>query len=172
MTNSSATESVNVAEKPSLFKSKKLVSIFSNFIFPLILAVVILFSSGYAKTTTRQGSFNTVVLAVLAVLTVIFVVAAIMRSPLEFYSRLRHPIKNKVFKNLTLYLITIPLLVFVAFLILYFINGNELFTILHYVLLMVFGFSLAMCVSLKTFAKYYNKTMLFGLVLFSGCRCH
>lgn len=161
MTNSSGTEAVTVAEKPSLFKNKKLVSVFSNFIFPLVLAIVILFSSGYAKTTTRQGSFNTVVLAVLAVLTVIFVVAAIIKSPVEFYSRLRHPIKNKVFKNSTLYLAGVPLLIFVAFLIVYFINGNELFTILHYVLLMVFGFSVAMCVSLKTFAKYYNKTMLF-----------
>ena len=49
MTNSSGTEAVTVAEKPSLFKNKKLVSIFSNFIFPLVLAIVILFSSGYAK---------------------------------------------------------------------------------------------------------------------------
>ena len=153
-------------KKLNSFIPPKLLSILTGFILPIFFAAIILFSSGYAKVTTRQGSFNSTIIIIIAVLAVALVAIVILKVPLESYKKLLHPIKNKFFKNLDLYLVAIPIILFIGLLVYYYFSGNQLFTLAHYILLIVFGFSFAMVVPFKTFARYYNKTVLF-LGLFS-----
>ena len=155
--------------EPSLLKQKSKSFLFS-FALPVCLAVLILFTSGYAKTTTRQGSFNSYVLYILLAVTVIFAFLFILKVPSGFYKKLMHPIKNELHKKSTTYFISIPILLFVIFLGIYFARGNEAFTIAHYVLLIIFGFCFAYCVPFKTFTKFYNRVLvfisLFSLIVF------
>lgn len=138
----------------------------TGFVLPIFFAALILFSSGYARTTTRQGSFNSTIIIILAVLTIALVFIAILKTPVECYKKLLHPIKNKIYKSTDLYIVGVPIILFLAMLIYYYFTGNELFTLAHYVLLIIFGFSFAMVIPFRTFARYYNKTILF-LGLFS-----
>ena len=85
-------------KKLNSFIPPKLLSILTGFILPIFFAAIILFSSGYAKVTTRQGSFNSTIIIIIAVLAVALVAIVILKVPLESYKKLLHPIKNKFFK--------------------------------------------------------------------------
>ena len=133
---------------------------------PFFFAVLILFTSGYAKTTSRQGSFNYTTLIILALSAAVIGVIALLNVPIEAYTKLLRPKKNKLLKDLSLYTNILPAILFVGFLIYYFIAGNDIYTLIHYAVLVVFGLSFAFVVPFKTFRKYYNKTLLF-IALFS-----
>lgn len=147
--------------KGSLLSKESVKSFLLQFVLPLSIAILILFTSGYAKTTTRQGSFNSAVLFVLLAVSIVLVVIALLKTPTEFYKLLLHPIKNKIFKKSTTYYVLVPIVAFVSFVVVYLFKGNEMFTVAHYILLIVFGFCFAYCVPFKTFIKYYNRVLLF-----------
>lgn len=141
--------------------SGKLLKIFKNIVLPIAFAILILFTSGYAKTTSRQGSFNHTVLIVLALSAATFAVVALINIPIEAYTKLLHPKKNRIFKDFCLYTNILPAAIFAGLLVYYFIKGNDIYTLIHYAVLVVFGLSFAFVVPFKTFTKYYNKTLLF-----------
>lgn len=147
--------------KGSLLSKESVKSFLLQFVLPLSIAILILFTSGYAKTTTRQGSFNSAVLFVLLAVSIVLVVITLLKTPTEFYKLLLHPIKNKIFKKSTTYYVLVPMVAFFSFVVVYLFKGNEMFTVAHYILLIVFGFCFAYCVPFKTFTKYYNRVLLF-----------
>ena len=156
-------------KKDSVFV-KKLLSFFKGCLLPILFAVLILFTSGYAKTTTRQGNFNSTAITILAITMVVLVAIAIFISPIGFYKKIIHPLKNRLFKNTTVYMIVIPVLIFLGLMIFYYFKGNELSTLAHYFALIVFAFAFTLVIPFKKFAKFYNKVVLFisffSLVIF------
>lgn len=148
-------------QKKSSILSKKLSSFAFAYLLPILFSVLILFTSGYAKTTTRQGSFNSDVLKIFGIVMIVLVVIAIFQSPLGFYKKIIHPIKNKIFKNSPIYLIAIPIVLFLVLLIVYYFRGNDIKTLGHYLILVVFAFAFTLVIPFKKFAKFYNKIVLF-----------
>lgn len=145
---------------------KKCWKLLTNFLIPIAFAVIILFTSGYAKTTSRQGSFSHTVLLVLGFAAIVLGIIALLSAPIESYVKLLHPRKNRLFKDYDLYLYIIPIILFLGLLVYYFISGNDIYTLAHYVALMIFGFSFGFVIPFKTFAKFFNKTVLF-IAIFS-----
>ena len=148
----------------------KLFSFFKNFLIPVFFAAVILFTSGYAKTTTRQGSFNSSTLIILLGLTICLLIALVLLIPVKKYKEYLHPLRNKIYKQQYLYYVGFGVLLLIGLFVYYYIKGNDLFTLAHYVLLIAFGFAFALVIPFKTFTKYYNKTVaylgLFSFILF------
>ena len=151
--------------KMSIFLNK-VVDFAKKFVVPFVIALVILFTSGHARTTSRQGDFNRFVLIVLFAITVVFIAIALIKTPANLYKSFLHPIKNKVYKNKLIYTVAIPIIALAVFALLYYYKGNSLETVGHYLLLIAFGFTFALTVKFKTFVEYFNKVLLF-LAIFS-----
>lgn len=130
-------------------------------IIPYLLAILIILTSGYAKVTTRQGAFNSTVLFVLLAVAIVFAVTFIIMLPKDFLSCIVHPIRSRLFKKKGLYLFLLTVVLTISFFVLYYIKGNEITTLAHYLLLIVFGFCFAAVVPFKKFVKYFNNTFLF-----------
>ena len=137
-----------------------------NFAIPLIIAIVILFTSGHARTTSRQGNFNQMVLFILFAITIIFIVLVAIKIPTNLYKSFLHPIKNKVYKNKLIYALALPVIALAVFALIYYYKGNDIMTVGHYLLLIAFGLAFALIVKFKTFVEYFNKVLLF-LAIFS-----
>lgn len=137
-----------------------------NFVIPLVIAIVILFTSGHARTTSRQGNFNQMVLFILFAITIIFIVLVAIKIPTNLYKSFLHPIKNKVYKNKLIYALALPVIALAVFALIYYYKGNDIMTVGHYLLLIAFGLSFALIVKFKTFVEYFNKSLLF-LAIFS-----
>ena len=144
----------------------KVVDFLKKYILPFAIAVLILFTSGHARTTSRQGNFNQVVLAILFVITIIFIAMVVIKIPTNLYKSFLHPIKNKVYKNKLIYSVALPVIALAIFAIIYYYKGNDIMTVGHYLLLIAFGLAFALIVKFKTFVEYFNKTLLF-LAIFS-----
>ena len=141
-------------------------ALFKKIIFPILLAVVILFTSGHARTTSRQGDFNRLTLIILLAVTFVFLVLFIIKTPTKFYRSFLHPIRDKLFKNKLIYTVLIPFIVLIVFAIYYFKHSNDIMTVGHYLLLIVFAFCFALTVPFDKFVEYFNKILLF-LAIFS-----
>ena len=144
----------------------KVVDFAKKFIVPIAIALVILFTSGHARTTSRQGNFNQIVLVILFAITIVFIVLVAIKTPANLYRSFLHPIKNKVYKNKLIYALLLPVIALAIFALIYYYKGNDLMTVGHYLLLIAFGFSFALVVKFETFVEYFNKTLLF-LAIFS-----
>ena len=145
-------------------------SFVKNFLFPLVVATLILLTSGHARTTTRQGDFNKVTLIALFIFTAFFIVLFFVKTPTKLYRSFLHPIKDKLYKNPLIYTIIIPVIALVGFSIYYYTHVNSLSTIGHYLLLITFGFCFALTVPFKTFVNFFNKVLvalaIISLILF------
>ena len=144
----------------------KVLDFAKKFILPFAIALIILFTSGHARTTSRQGNFNQLVLVILLLITAIFVAFVAIKIPASLYRSFLHPLKNKVYKNKLIYALLLPFIALAIFALIYYKKGNDLMTVGHYLLLIVFGLSFALVVKFKTFVEYFNKTLLF-LAIFS-----
>ena len=144
----------------------KVLNFLKKFILPIAIALVILFTSGHARTTSRQGNFNQVVLLILLVIALVFMALVAMKTPMNLYKSFLHPIKNKVYKNKLVYSLLLPIIALAIFALIYYRKGNDLMTVGHYLLLIVFGLAFALVVKFKTFVEYFNKVLLF-LAIFS-----
>ena len=151
--------------KKSSFLSK-VVDFAKKFIVPIAIAIVILFTSGHARTTSRQGNFNQTVLFILFGITIIFIAFVAIKAPAKLYRSFLHPIKNKVYKNKLIYALLIPVIALAVFALIYYYKGNDIMTLGHYLLLIAFGLAFALIVKFETFVEYFNKTLLF-LAIFS-----
>ena len=128
-----------MAEAVSLTNNRQK-SLFANlfdlvkkFVFPLLLAALILFTSGHARTTSRQGNFNQFTLYILLAFTLVFVVLFIVKTPTKFYRSFLHPIRDKIYKNKLIYTVLIPIIALAAFAI-YYQKTNDIMTVGHYLL--------------------------------------
>lgn len=159
-------EALEIKQTPKVSFINKVVDFAKKFILPFAIALVILFTSGHARTTSRQGDFNKVVLIILFAITAVFILLTLIKTPASLYKSFLHPIKNKVYKNKLIYTIGIPVIALIVFALIYYYKGNTLETVGHYLLLIAFGFTFALTVKFKTFVEYFNKTLLF-LAIFS-----
>lgn len=143
-----------------VFSKEAVFSVLKSFI-PYFLAVLIVLTSGYAKVTTRQGSFNSKVLLILLAVAIIFVVTFMLLLPKSFVRFIAHPIENKIYNKKRFYIAAITIIAILTFFTIYYFKGNEITTLAHYLLLIVFGFSFAVITSFKKFVRYYNNTFIF-----------
>ena len=144
----------------------KVLDFAKKFILPFVIALIILFTSGHARTTSRQGDFNRFTLIVLFLITAVFILLVLIKTPTSLYKSFLHPIKNKVYKNKLIYTIAIPVIALGVFSLIYYYKGNSITTIGHYVLLIAFSLCFALIIDFKTFVEYFNKTLLF-IAIFS-----
>ena len=136
-----------------------------NYIFPFLVAALILLTSGHARTTTRQGDFNKITLIALFIFALIFIVLFFIKTPTKVYKSFLHPIKEKLYKNPLIYTVIIPIIALAIFALYYWKHANTLTTVGHYLLLIAFSFCFALSVPFKTFIKYFNKTLSFLAIL-------
>lgn len=146
-------------KKSSLFN--KSLSFLAKYVLPFVIAALIVVTSGHARTTSRQGDFNKFTLAALFFLVAVFVVLFFIKTPTKMYKDFLHPLRNKLYKNPLTYFVLLPIVALAFFAIYYWQTGNSLTTVGHYLLLIAFGFCFAFVVPFKTFAKYFNKTLVF-----------
>ena len=141
-----------------------------DYLFPTLVAILILLTSGHARTTTRQGDFNRFTLITLFIFTVFFIVLFFIKTPTKLYKSFLHPIKDKLYKNPLIYTVIIPIIALAVFSFYYWRHVNSLSTIGHYLLLITFGFCFALTVPIKKFIDFFNKTLVvlsvIALVLF------
>lgn len=141
-----------------------------DYLFPALVAILVLLTSGHARTTTRQGDFNRITLVALFIFTVFFIVLFFVKTPTKLYRSFLHPIKNKLYKNPLIYTIIVPIIALVILSFYYYRHVNSLSTIGHYLLLVTFGFCLSLTVPIKKFVNFFNKTLVvlsvIALILF------
>lgn len=136
-----------------------------KYVLPFVIALLILVTSGHARTTTRQGSFNQFTLIALFFFTVLFIILFLVKTPTKLYLSFLHPIRDKLYKNPLIYLVLLPVILLGALAIYYWRTGNGLSTVGHYLLLIAFGFTFAFVVPFKTFINYFNKVLVFISIL-------
>ena len=151
-----------------LVKPSPVVRIFNflkKYVFPFLIAALILLTSGHARTTTRQGTFNHFTLITLFLFTAVFIVLFFVKTPTKFYRSFLHPIRDKLYKNPLIYTVLIPIILLAVFAFYYFKHDNTLQTVGHYLLLIAFSFCFALTVPFKTFVSYFNKVLAFLSIL-------
>ena len=132
-------EALEIKQTPKVSFVNKVVDFAKKFILPFAIALVILFTSGHARTTSRQGDFNKVVLIILFAITAVFILLTLIKTPASLYKSFLHPIKNKVYKNKLIYTVGIPVIALIVFALTYYYKGNTLETVGHYLLLIAFA---------------------------------